>query len=134
MNRVVNRYLTQSILLIVALTLLTASFLWLRGSLGAMAAPLCIVVVFQLVACLTYGLVWQSVAASSTASLPTLYLTASGARMFAGVVVVLGFLFLSDDKVAIRFFVITFLIYYFIILIYDTAYFVKVEKTIQQTG
>ena len=46
----------------------------------------------------------------------------------------LGFLFLSDDKTAIRFFVIAFLIYYFIILIYDTAYFVKVEKTIQQNG
>ena len=59
---------------------------------------------------------------------------ASGARMFAGVVVVLGFLFLSDDKTVIRFFVIAFLLYYFIILIYDTAYFVKVEKTIQQNG
>lgn len=86
MNKVVNRYLTQSMLLIAALTVLTALYLWLTGSLGAMVAPLCIVVVFQLVACLAYGLIWQSVAASSTASLPTLYLTASGARMFAGVV------------------------------------------------
>lgn len=124
----------QSMLLIAVLTLLAVLFIWTTGSVTGMTVPLCIVVVFQLVACIAYGLLWKSVATSSVASLPTLYLTASGLRMFAGVVVVLGFLFLTDDKPVIRFFVITFLIYYFIILIYDTAYFVKVEKMIQQNG
>ena len=87
--------------------------------------------VFQLVACIAYAFVWKAVAASSTESLPTLYLTASGCRMFAGIVTVLAYCFASDDKAAIRFFVTAFLIYYFIILIYDTAYFMKVEKKIR---
>jgi hypothetical protein len=61
-------------------------------------------------------------------------MAASAIRMFAAIVVVVGFLFLVSNKEAVRFFIITFLIYYFLILIYDTVYFVKVEKKIQQNG
>ena len=134
MNKIVNTYIMQSIGLIALLTLVTLFIVWKWGNPSVAEVPLVVVVVFQLVACITYGLVWSSVARSSLASLPTLYLAASAMRMFAGIVVVLGFLFLVSNKEAVRFFIITFLIYYFLILIYDTIYFVKVEKKIQQNG
>ncbi len=124
----------QSIGLIALLTLITLACVWAWGNVGMVAGPLALVVVFQLVACVAYGLVWKSVARTSLASLPTLYMAASAIRMFAAIVVVVGFLFLVSNKEAVRFFIITFLIYYFLILIYDTVYFVKVEKKIQQNG
>jgi hypothetical protein len=124
----------QSIGLIALLTLITLVCVWAWGNVGMVAGPLALVVVFQLVACVAYGLVWKSVARTSLASLPTLYMAASAIRMFAAIVVVVGFLFLVSNKEAVRFFIITFLIYYFLILIYDTVYFVKVEKKIQQNG
>jgi hypothetical protein len=134
MNKIVNTYIMQSIGLIALLTLITLACVWAWGNVGMVAGPLALVVVFQLVACVAYGLVWKSVARTSLASLPTLYMAASAIRMFAAIVVVVGFLFLVSNKEAVRFFIITFLIYYFLILIYDTVYFVKVEKKIQQNG
>lgn len=134
MNKIVNTYIMQSIGLIALLTLITLACVWAWGNVGMVAGPLALVVVFQLVACVAYGLIWKSVARTSLASLPTLYMAASAIRMFAAIVVVVGFLFLVSNKEAVRFFIITFLIYYFLILIYDTVYFVKVEKKIQQNG
>ena len=134
MNKIVNTYIMQSIGLIALLTLITLACVWAWGNVGMVAGPLALVVVFQLVVCVAYGLVWKSVARTSLASLPTLYMAASAIRMFAAIVVVVGFLFLVSNKEAVRFFIIMFLIYYFLILIYDTVYFVKVEKKIQQNG
>ena len=129
---VVNTYLRQSICLIAGLTLLALLYVNLKGDMGLMTMPICISAVFQLVACVAYGLVWKWVSSSSPASLPTLYMAASAFRMFAAIVIVLAYCFMTDDLAAIKFFVVTFLIYYFVILIYDTWYFVKIERRFKQ--
>lgn len=130
---VVNTYLRQSICLTAGMTLLALLFVNLKGGMEQLLMPICISAVFQLVACIVYGLVWKWVAATSPASMPTLYMAASACRMFAAVVVVMAYCLLTDDRDSIRFFVVTFLIYYFVILVYDTWYFVKIEKKIKQT-
>ena len=133
MNKnVVNTYLRQSICLIAGLTLLFLLFVNLKGDMELMTMPICISAVFQLVACVAYGLVWKWVSSSSPASLPTLYMAASAFRMFVGIVIVLAYCFMADNQASIKFFVVTFLIYYFVILIYDTWYFVKIEKRFKQ--
>ena len=129
---VVNTYLRQSICLIAGLTLLALLYVNLKGDMGLMTMPIFISAVFQLVACIAYGLVWKWVSSSSPASLPTLYMAASAFRMFVGIVIVLAYCFVADDQTSIKFFVVTFLIYYFVILIYDTWYFVKIEKRFKQ--
>ena len=131
-KNVVNTYLRQSICLIVGLTLLALLYVNLKGDMGLMTMPIFISAVFQLVACSAYGLVWKWVSTSSPASLPTLYMAASAFRMFVGIVIVLAYCFMADDQASIKFFVVTFLIYYFVILIYDTWYFVKIEKIFKQ--
>ena len=134
MNKnVVNTYLRQSICLIAGLTLLFLLFVNLKGDMELMTMPICISAVFQLVACIAYGLVWKWVSSSSPASLPTLYMAASACRMFVAIVIVLAYCFMADNQASIKFFVITFLIYYFVILIYDTWYFIKIEKIFKQT-
>lgn len=129
---VVNTYLRQSICLIAGLTLLALLYVNLKGDMGLMTMPIFISAVFQLVACIAYGLVWKWVSSSSPASLPTLYMAASAFRMFVGIVIVLAYCFVADNQTSIKFFVVTFLIYYFVILIYDTMYFVKIEKRFKQ--
>ena len=131
-KNVVNTYLRQSICLIAGLTLLALLYVNLKGDMGLMTMPIFISAVFQLVACIAYGLVWKWVSTSSPASLPTLYMAASALRMFVAVVIVLAYCFLTDNQASIKFFVVTFLIYYFVILIYDTMYFVKIEKRFKQ--
>ena len=132
-KNVVNTYLRQSICLIAGLTLLFLLFVNLKGDMELMTMPICISAVFQLVACIAYGLVWKWVSSSSPASLPTLYMAASACRMFVAIVIVLAYCFMADNQASIKFFVITFLIYYFVILIYDTWYFIKIEKRFKQT-
>ncbi|SFW34196.1 hypothetical protein SAMN02910409_1667 [Prevotellaceae bacterium HUN156] len=129
---VVNTYLKQSICVIAGITLLALLLANLNGGMEQMVTPLCISIVFQLVACIAYGLVWKWVSATSPASIPTLYMAASAFRMFAAVVVVMAYSLLTDDRDSIRLFVVTFLIYYFVILIYDTWYFVKIEKKLKK--
>ena len=133
-NKIVNTYLMQSMLLIAGMTAVALGYMWLTGGAETQLVPICIAAVFQLVACVAYGMLWKHIATTSKDSLPTLYMSASGFRMLAGVITVLAFCFATDDKSAIRFFVILFLIFYFMILIYDTAYFMKVEKKIRQNG
>ena len=125
---VVNTYLKQSVGVIVGITLLALLLAYINGGVEQMTTPLCVSIVFQLVACIAYGLVWKWVSATSPASIPTLYMAASAFRMFAAVIVVMAYSLLTDNRDSIRLFVVTFLIYYFVILIYDTWYFVKIEK------
>ena len=113
---VVNTYLRQSICLIAGITLLALLYVNIWGNVERMTIPICISAVFQLVACIAYAMVWKWVSSKSPASLPTLYLSASACRI---------------NRDSILFFVVTFLIYYFVILIYDTWYFVKIEKNIK---
>ena len=131
-KNVVNTYLKQSICVIAGITFLALLLANLNGGMEQMVTPLCISIVFQLVACIAYGLVWKWVSATSPASIPTLYMAASAFRMFAAVVVVMAYSLLTDDRDSIRLFVVTFLIYYFVILIYDTWYFVKIEKKLKK--
>ena len=131
-KNVVNTYLRQSICLIAGLTLLFLLYVNVKGDVELMTMPICISAVFQLVASIAYGLVLKWVSSSSPASLPTLYMAASAFRMFVGIVIVLAYCFMADNQASIKFFVVTFLIYYFVILIYDTWYFVKIEKRFKQ--
>ena len=130
---VVNTYLRQSICLIAGLTLLALLYVNLKGDVALMTMPICISAVFQLVACIIYAFVWKWVWSTSPNSLPTLYMATSAFRMFAAVVTVMIFCFVDASQTSILSFVFIFLIYYFVVLIYDTWYFVKIEKKNKQT-
>ena len=130
---VVNTYLRQSICLIAALSLLFLLYVNLWGDKELMTVPIFISAVFQLVACIIYAFVWKWVWSTSPNSLPTLYMATSAFRMFAAVVTVMIFCFVDASQTSILSFVVIFLIYYLVFLIYDTWYFVKIEKKNKQT-
>ena len=130
---VVNTYLWQSICLIAAMSLLFLLYINLWGDKELMTVSVCISAVFQLVACITYAFVWKWVRSTSPNSLPTLYMAASAFRMFAAIVTVMVFCFMNASQSSILSFVVIFLIYYFVVLIFDTWYFVKIEKKNKKT-
>ena len=130
---VVNTYLRQSICLIAALSLLFLLYVNLWGDKELMTVPIFISAVFQLVACIIYAFVWKWVWSTSPNSLPTLYMATSAFRMFAAVVTVMIFCFVDASQTSILSFVVIFLISYFVVLIYATWYFVKIEKKNKQT-
>ena len=93
---VVNTYLRQSISVIAGMTLLALLFVNVKGGMEQLITPIFISAVFQLVACIGYGLVWKWVSATSPASMPTLYMAASACRMFLAVVVVMAYCLLTS--------------------------------------
>ena len=133
LERISHKYLRQSLLIIVFLSMMTLLYIQLYGS-DAMVVPLVVCAVFQLVTCFLYGKVWSKIATQSPDSLTILYLAASGLRMLTGLATVVAYCLLSHSNEAIRFFVILFLVFYLIILVYDTLFFVKVEKTLKKNG
>lgn len=134
MRKAAVTYIIQSLTIIAVMTVLALLSAGVWGSLSMIGVPLAVAAGFQVLACLTYGLAWRAVASSSSASLPMFYLAASGLRMIAGIATVLIYLFLADDEMQIRFFVFLFLAYYLVLLIYDTLYFVRVEKKIHRNA
>ena len=134
MRKAAVTYIIQSLTIIAVMTVLALLSAGVWGSLSMIGVPLAVAAGFQVFASLTYGLAWRAVTSSSSASLPTFYLAASGLRMIAGIATVLIYLFLAADEMQIRFFVFLFLVYYLVLLIYDTLYFVRVEKKIHRNA
>ena len=130
-EKLAHKYLRLSTLIIAALFLLSLLCIQVFGT-EAHVTPVIISTVFQLVACLSFGLIWKRVAKGAEGSLSTLYLVTAGGRMFAAIVTVMAYCFLVEDKSMIKFFAIHFLVFYFIMLIFDTCYLVGVEKKIKQ--
>ncbi len=132
MRKVAVIYMVQSLALIAVVTALAFLCITSWGDWSLMGMPTVVAAGFQLLACLVYGMFWRAVACRSSASLPVFYLAASGIRMLAGIATVVIYLFLVSEASSVRFFVSVFLAYYFLLLVYDTLYFVNVEKKIRQ--
>lgn len=84
--------------------------------------------IFQFVLIVAYGLTWDKVAKSSPKNLAVLYMSASGLRILLAAILLLIYMFINRGKESLTLFSIIFAVYYLIILIYDTTFFVSVEK------
>ncbi len=84
--------------------------------------------IFQFVLIVAYGLTWDKVAKSSPKNLAVLYMSASGLRILLAAILLLIYMFINRGKESLTLFSMIFAVYYLIILIYDTTFFVSVEK------
>ena len=84
--------------------------------------------VFQLILIAAYGMAWERVAKSSPKNLPVLYMSATGLRLLLAALVLLVYMFTHRTSGSLLAFSVVFVVYYIIILIYDTIFFVSVEK------
>ncbi len=83
---------------------------------------------FTLLTTIAYALCWHKVASKSETALGKFYIAASAIRMMAAFLVVLVFVLAAGSKSSAITFAIVFVIFYTVMLVFDTVYFAQVEK------
>lgn len=124
-------YLVMSMLLVAVLT--AGSCLATDHILGYVASNETVISsVFNLIAAFAFITVWKKVALSSEKNLPILFLSASGIRIVVAAMTVLVYFFvMRSDTQSIKIFAVVFMAFYLMMLVFDTWFFIKTEKTKQ---
>lgn len=122
-------YTVMSILLVAILT--SASCLLSDKLLGYVAGTQIVIsAVFNLIAAFAFIAVWKKVALTSVKNLPVLFLSASGIRILLAAMTVLVYCFaMRGNSQSIKEFAVVFMAFYFVMLVFDTWFFIKTEKT-----
>lgn len=122
-------YTIMSLLLVAILT--AGSILLSNHLVGYVASNQIIIsAVFNLIAALGFIAVWKKVALTSVKNLPVLFLAASGIRILLAAMTVLVYCFaMRGDSQSIKVFAVVFMAFYFVMLVFDTWFFIKTEKT-----
>ena len=86
--------------------------------------------VFNLIAAFAFITVWRKVALSSEKNLPILFLSASGIRIVVAAMIVLIYFFvMRSNAQSIKIFAVVFMAFYLMMLVFDTWFFMRTEKT-----
>lgn len=122
-------YLKMSLLLVALL--ISGSYIISESVLGHVAGiQILISAVFNLIAAFAFIAVWKKVALTSVKNLPVLFLSASGIRILLAAMTVLVYCFaMRGNSQSIKEFAVVFMAFYFVMLVFDTWFFIKTEKT-----
>lgn len=122
-------YLKMSLLLVAIL--ISGSYIISDIVLGYVASTqILISAVFNLITAFAFIAVWKKVALASVKNLPVLFLSASGIRILLAAMTVLVYCFaMRGNSQSIKEFAVVFMAFYFVMLVFDTWFFVKTEKT-----
>ena len=83
---------------------------------------------FSLITASIYGGAWKAIAVKSPAVLGKFYLAGSVFRMLLAFLTILVYALIVKERVMILSFAVIFMIFYLVLLAFDTIYFSKVEK------
>ncbi len=83
---------------------------------------------FSLITASIYGGAWKAIAAKLPAVLGKFYLAGSAFRMLLAFLTILVYALIVKERVMILSFAVIFMIFYLVLLAFDTIYFSKVEK------
>lgn len=126
-NKVYKKYYKNNLFIIAGLFLI--------GLLGVQLTQhtayinvLTICAVYSLITSSIYGGTWKAIASQSPAVLNNFYLAASGFRMLLAFLTVLIYAMVVKDRTMVIGFVVIFMVFYLVLLAFDTVYFYKVEK------
>lgn len=126
-NKVYKKYYKNNLFIIAGLFLI--------GLLGVQLTQhttyinvLTICAVYSLITSSIYGGAWKAIASQSPAVLNNFYLAASGFRMLLAFLTVLIYAMVVKERAMVIGFVVIFMIFYLVLLAFDTVYFYKVEK------
>lgn len=121
-----RRYMTQSFLLLTALTLIGVLIMKI-GKVDHMVTPLIVGLTFALIIELADILVWSRIAQKQADYLPTFFMAVSSVRTLAAIGVMFVF-FLVMEKASILVSCLTFMSYYLTILIHHSLFFIAKSK------
>ena len=91
-------------------------------------SALTVSVVYSIIVNFAYGAFWGKVAKAAPNTMTRFYLAASALRLITAALVVVSFCMLIGDKGLIRSFIFIFFAFYFVMLIFDSVFFARIEK------
>lgn len=126
-NKVYKKYYKNNLWIIAGLFLIGLLGVQLTQQ-TAYINVLTICAVYSLITSSIYGGAWKVIASQSPAVLNNFYLAASGFRMLLAFLTVLIYAMVVKERTMVIGFVVIFMIFYLVLLAFDTVYFYKVEK------
>ena len=126
-NKVYKKYYKNNLWIIAGLFLIGLLGVQLTQQ-TAYINVLTICAVYSLITSSIYGGAWKAIASQSPAVLNNFYLAASGFRMLLAFLTVLIYAMVVKERTMVIGFAVVFMIFYLVLLAFDTVYFYKVEK------
>lgn len=124
----VKQYLAMALSLIALLGILS-ELIGIKFNLN-LEVPIIISWTFNLTTALAFIMVWKKVASNSVKNLPLLFLSTSGIRILLAAMTILVYCFaFRGDFMSIKVFAVVFMSFYMVMLVFDTWFFIRTEKT-----
>ena len=126
-KKLADRHLIYTCLLVIVITLLSMLALeHLEAKQYVTEMKIC--TYYSFIIGLIYNRSWKKVELSGKLDMTKFYLIASGIRMFIAALVVLIYCLVVRESQPVLYFVTMFLAFYFIMLVFDSVFFARVEK------
>lgn len=126
-NKVYKKYYKNNLWIIAGLYLIGLLVVQLTQQ-TAYINLLTISAVYSLVTSSIYGGAWKVIASQSPTVMNNFYLAGSGFRMLLAFLTVVVYAMVVKERTMVIGFVVIFMIFYLVLLAFDTVYFYKVEK------
>lgn len=121
-----GKYIVQCLLLTTLLALVGIAVMFIMNI--GLVAPLAVSYIYNIIVSMLYIAIWRVVMKYSRDSALQLYLGGTGVRLITAMFVVLAYSIAVEDKPERLTFAAVFCIFYMVMLIYDTMFFVKIER------
>lgn len=126
-NKVYKKYYKNNLWIIAGLYLIGLLVVQLTQQ-TAYINLLTISAVYSLITSSIYGGAWKVIASQSPTVMNNFYLAGSGFRMLLAFLTVVVYAMVVKERAMVIGFVVIFMIFYLVLLAFDTVYFYKVEK------
>lgn len=126
-NKVYKKYYKNNLWIIAGLYLIGLLVVQLTQQ-TAYINLLTISAVYSLITSSIYGGAWKTIASQSPTVMNNFYLAGSGFRMLLAFLTVVVYAIVVKERAMVIGFVVIFMIFYLVLLAFDTVYFYKVEK------
>ena len=126
-NKVYKKYYKNNLWIIAGLYLIGLLVVQLTQQ-TAYINLLTISAVYSLITSSIYGGAWKAIANQSPTVMNNFYLAGSGFRMLLAFLTVVVYAMVVKERTMVIGFVVIFMIFYLVLLAFDTVYFYKVEK------
>lgn len=126
-NKVYKKYYKNNLWIIAGLYLIGLLVVQLTQQ-TAYINLLTISAVYSLITSSIYGGAWKVIASQSPTVMNNFYLVGSGFRMLLAFLTVVVYAMVVKERAMVIGFVVIFMIFYLVLLAFDTVYFYKVEK------
>ncbi len=125
-NNTFKRYIKNALIILVGTTLGALMYMNVAGK-ETLLQPIIISLAYNTLVSLLFIYIWRAIMQNAREYVVHFYLGATGFRLITAMFVILAYCLTEDIRTLKIQFAVVFCIYYFIMLLFDTLYFIKIE-------